>query len=53
MMLASDQLRSSFKSITEVAESVGYDNTIAFNRAFKPEFGQTPFEWRRGLIQKW
>jgi AraC-like DNA-binding protein len=43
---AAHQLRSSSKSLAEVAEKVGYDSEAAFSRAFKREFGLPPARWR-------
>ena len=35
-------------SIAQIAHAVGYDSEVAFNRAFKREFGQPPARWRDG-----
>lgn len=35
------------KSLTAIAEQVGYDSEAAFNRAFKREFGMPSAGWRK------
>jgi AraC-like DNA-binding protein len=47
LQLAAQQLRLGDRSLTLVAEEVGYDSEAAFNRAFKREFGVPPATWRR------
>lgn len=42
LQLAARALRSSNRSITEIAESVGYRSESGFNRAFKRRFGVSP-----------
>ena len=42
MYLAARRLRESGDSIARVAESVGYESTAAFQRAFKRQTGETP-----------
>jgi AraC-like DNA-binding protein len=44
--LAREKLRSGRGSIAQIAHAVGYDSEVAFNRAFKREFGQPPARWR-------
>jgi len=46
--LAREKLRSGRGSIAQIAHAVGYDSEVAFNRAFKREFGQPPARWRDG-----
>jgi AraC-like DNA-binding protein len=46
--LARERLRSGRGSIAQIAHAVGYDSEVAFNRAFKREFGQPPARWRDG-----
>jgi AraC-like DNA-binding protein len=46
MLLAKELLVERQKSISQVANAVGYDAEAAFNRAFKREFGVPPARWR-------
>lgn len=43
-------LRESNQTIAEVAHLVGYEYAVAFNRAFKREFGVPPARWRSNQI---
>lgn len=43
------RLLKSGKSLTEIAETLGYSDTTAFIRAFKQVAGVTPARWRRGF----
>jgi AraC-like DNA-binding protein len=52
MQLAARQLRTSRKTIVQLALDVGYESEAAFNRAFKREFGSPPARYRRGLAAK-
>jgi AraC-like DNA-binding protein len=45
--LAAESLRSSSRSVSEIAGEVGYDSEAAFNRAFKRHFGSPPAQYRR------
>ncbi len=45
LSLAREKLRSGRGSIAQIAHAVGYDSEVAFNRAFKREFGQPPARW--------
>lgn len=45
--LAADALRSSSRSVVQVAAEVGYDSEAAFNRAFKRRFGLPPARYRK------
>lgn len=47
MLVASDVLKTTNLPVADVAEQVGYLSDIAFVRAFKREFGQTPSALRR------
>ncbi len=49
MQLAARQLRTSRKTILQLASDVGYESEAAFNRAFKREFGLPPARYRRRL----
>jgi transcriptional regulator GlxA family with amidase domain len=44
--LASGLLRTTERSVSEIAASVGYSSDEAFSRAFKRAFGQAPARWR-------
>jgi AraC-like DNA-binding protein len=44
--LAKEKLRSGQGNIAQIAHAVGYASEVAFNRAFKREFGQPPARWR-------
>jgi AraC-like DNA-binding protein len=52
MQLAQSLLDQPDLSIREVAERVGYESEVAFNRAFKRWVGQPPATWRRQGGQK-
>jgi len=39
-------LKSSSRSVAEIAEEVGYESEAAFNRAFKREFEIPPARYR-------
>jgi AraC-like DNA-binding protein len=47
LQVAAQELLNGNKSLTAVAEQVGYDSEAAFNRAFKREFGMPPAGWRK------
>ena len=47
LQIAAQELLIGNKSITAIAEQVGYDSEAAFNRAFKREFGMPPAGWRK------
>jgi AraC-like DNA-binding protein len=44
---ATAQLRESADPIARIAYEVGYESEVAFNRAFKREYGIPPATWRR------
>jgi AraC-like DNA-binding protein len=46
MQTAKLQLRETPKSVSEIANMVGYESDEAFRRAFKREFNETPAHWR-------
>jgi len=48
LQLAKEKLRDGRQSIAQIAHAVGYESEVAFNRAFKREFGQPPARWRDG-----
>ena len=45
--LGAEALRTSSRSVLQVASEVGYESEAAFNRAFKRKFGQPPAQYRR------
>ena len=45
--LGADSLRSSSRSVVQVAAEVGYESEASFNRAFKRRFGKPPAQYRR------
>src|SRR5215831_6559857 len=47
LQLAREKLREGRATIAQIAHAVGYESEVAFNRAFKREFGQPPARWRR------
>jgi AraC-like DNA-binding protein len=47
LQIAAQELLNGSKSLTAIAEQVGYDSEAAFNRAFKREFGMPPAGWRK------
>ena len=42
-------LSNSRLSVSDIIESVGYDNTSYFYRKFKERYGVSPKEYRKGL----
>lgn len=45
--LAADALRTTSRSVLQIAAEVGYDSEAAFNRAFKRRFALPPARYRR------
>ena len=45
--LGAQALRTSSRSVVQVASEVGYESEAAFNRAFKRRFGRPPAQYRR------
>jgi AraC-like DNA-binding protein len=45
--LGAEALRTTSRSVIQIATSVGYDSEAAFNRAFKRKFGAPPARFRR------
>lgn len=46
LQTAKERLREGRATIAQIAHTVGYDSEVAFNRAFKREFGLPPARWR-------
>ena len=46
LQLGAQKLKSTSKSVLEIASEVGYESEPAFNRAFKREFGLPPARFR-------
>ena len=49
LQLAAQRLRTTRKTVAEIADSVGYGAVAAFSRAFKRYTGFSPREWRRRI----
>lgn len=49
LQLASALLRTTRRTVVQVAAEVGYESESAFNRAFKREFGHPPAQYRKRL----
>lgn len=47
LRLAARSLKTTPKSVADIATTVGYESEAAFNRAFKREFGMPPARYRR------
>jgi AraC-like DNA-binding protein len=47
LQMACQYLRSTSKSIAEIASEVGYTDPFHFSRAFKSKFGKSPFQYRK------
>jgi AraC-like DNA-binding protein len=48
LQLAKEKLRDGREAIAQIAHAIGYESEVAFNRAFKREFGLPPARWRDG-----
>jgi AraC-like DNA-binding protein len=46
LQLGARMLKSSSRSVAEIAEDVGYESEASFNRAFKREFEVPPARYR-------
>ena len=46
MLLARNALKETMKSITEIAEEVGYESKASFSTAFRRQFGVSPSVYR-------
>ncbi len=51
LQLAKEKLRDGRQVIAQIAHAVGYDSEVAFNRAFKREFGEPPARWREKQVR--
>jgi AraC-like DNA-binding protein len=47
--LGAESLRTTSRSVLQVAADVGYESEAAFNRAFKRRFGAPPAQYRRSV----
>jgi transcriptional regulator GlxA family with amidase domain len=45
--LAAEALRTTSRSVLQIASEVGYESEAAFNRAFKRKLGKPPAQYRR------
>lgn len=50
--LAAESLRTTSRSVLQIAGDVGYDSEAAFNRAFKRRFATPPARYRRTLREE-
>ena len=50
--LAAETLRTSSRSVVQIATEVGYESEAAFNRAFKRRFGKPPAQYRRAVREQ-
>lgn len=50
--LAAEALRTTSRSVLQVATEVGYESEAAFNRAFKRRFGKPPAQYRRAAREQ-
>lgn len=50
--LGADALRSTSRSVLQVAAEVGYESEASFNRAFKRRFGKPPAQYRRAIRER-
>ena len=50
--LAAESLRTTSRSVLQIAGEVGYDSEAAFNRAFKRRFAAPPARYRRNWREK-
>jgi AraC-like DNA-binding protein len=50
--LGAEALRTSSRSVLQVASEVGYESEAAFNRAFKRRFGKPPAQFRRAFREQ-
>jgi AraC-like DNA-binding protein len=50
--LGADALRTTSRSVLQVATEVGYESEAAFNRAFKRRFGKPPAQYRRAFREQ-
>jgi AraC-like DNA-binding protein len=47
MQVATQKLRDTRRTITQIAFEVGYESEAAFTRAFRRAFGLPPTAWRK------
>jgi AraC-like DNA-binding protein len=50
MQIAAKRLADPGAKVATVAHDVGYESEAAFSRAFKKFVGQSPSQWRIGLV---
>jgi AraC-like DNA-binding protein len=50
--LGAESLRTSSRSVLQIAAEVGYESEAAFNRAFKRKFGKPPAQYRRAFREQ-
>jgi AraC-like DNA-binding protein len=50
--LGAEALRTTSRSVLQIATEVGYESEAAFNRAFKRRFGKPPAQYRRAFREQ-
>lgn len=50
--LGAEALRTTSRSVVQIAAEVGYESEAAFNRAFKRRFGKPPAQYRRAIREQ-
>jgi AraC-like DNA-binding protein len=50
--LGAEALRTSSRSVLQIATAVGYESEAAFNRAFKRRFGKPPAQYRKAVREQ-
>ncbi|HEX7081571.1 MAG TPA: AraC family transcriptional regulator [Gammaproteobacteria bacterium] len=50
--LGAEALRTTSRSVLQIATEVGYESEAAFNRAFKRRFGKPPAQYRRAAREQ-
>ena len=50
--LGAEALRTTSRSVLQMATDVGYESEAAFNRAFKRRFGKPPAQYRRAVREQ-
>jgi AraC-like DNA-binding protein len=50
MLLAGDRLKTAGDSLSDIAQSLGYESESAFGKAFKRVMGCSPKQYSRGSI---
>jgi len=51
MKMACELLRRNDLKIEEVAQSVGYTDSLQFSKVFRKHYGKPPTVWRKSLLE--